>query len=77
MSIELDNLRTKLVAAQNARHLLMIGKMPERISYAGRETQFTKAELPQLNAYIADLTAAVAKLEGVATPRSKPILLGF
>lgn len=67
-----------LSAAQAARHKLLIGGGVVKVSYqqgeGGKAVEYTKADLPALNAYISELQAA---LGNVTTPTRRAIGVVF
>lgn len=73
---DLDTLRSWLTAAENARHLLAIGKATASVRYGDREVTYTKADLTSLDGYIADLRSQLSLLDG-APNRRRPINLTF
>jgi hypothetical protein len=61
--VPLATLQTWLLAAQTALQNLMIGALPQTVSYAqgegNRTVTYTRAQVPQLRAWIAQLQLAI------------------
>lgn len=54
--------------ALTVRHQLLLGKAMVSLGFGERRVEYTKAELPALDAYIAELRRAIA---GKAAPRGR------
>lgn len=60
----------KLTEARDAIHGLVLGKAVVAITFEGERTEFQKADLPKLRAYIRDLEAECG--EDTAASRRAP-----
>lgn len=65
----LSQLQTWLTEAEIARHKVRTGQSVELRTYAGRTLKYTAANADQLDAYIADLNAQIATLQGSSSKR--------
>lgn len=75
---DLQTLQTRLIEAEAAYHKLLIGSGVQSINYEGRgAVTYTKADLPQLQVYIASLRSQIAQLQGCASAKQRPIVFGF
>lgn len=73
----LAQLQTWQTEAENARHALLTGSLVEELSSpSGEHVRYTKADLPRLEAYLADLKAQIASATPGKTPRG-PIAVSF
>lgn len=66
MAEDIETLRRRLAEAREARHALITGQAVASVSREGRATSYSKADLPALERYIADLERQVA---GAPPPR--------
>lgn len=74
---DLATLQTRLSEAEAALHKLSIGALRASVSYDGQTVTFTKAEMGELRAYIADLRSQIAALTATPAGRRRPLHLGF
>lgn len=56
-----------LAEAEAARQRLAIGDQPESVQQGDMRVTYTRAEIPQLDAYIANLKAQIVAAGGVST----------
>lgn len=66
-------LRTWLSEAYAARHKLVTGSQVERLQHGDTSTQFTRATLSDLDAYIASLQSQLAGADAAPTQVRRPI----
>lgn len=59
MSLTTDE-AARLATLKTVRDKLMLGQLPERVSYNGFDTQFTKADLTKIEGEIAKLESKAA-----------------
>lgn len=50
----------KIAEAETALHKLMMGSVREEVQYDGKRVRFTKADIPKLKGYVAELKAEKA-----------------
>lgn len=68
-----EELQTRLTEAETALHRLMTGQSTARISYDGRDVEYTRAKVGDLRAYISELKSSL----GLTGGRKKAILARF
>jgi len=66
MAIDTATLELNLSQAQAALHKVMIGGKAVRVQYDGGETEFTRANAPELRRYIRSLERQLGQASGVA-----------
>lgn len=66
-------LRTWLTQAESARHKLVTGSKVERLQHGDTSTQFTPANLADLDSYIASLKSQLAGADAAPTQVRRPI----
>lgn len=55
--------------AETALHRLAIGQSETSVSYEGKAVTYTRAMMGDLRAYLNDLKAQLAKIDGTSPPR--------
>ncbi|WP_409188432.1 gpW family head-tail joining protein [Bradyrhizobium sp. RDM4] len=66
-------LRAWLSQAETARHNLVTGSKVERLQHGDKSTQFTPANLSDLDSYIASLKSQLASADSAPTQVRRPI----
>lgn len=76
-SLDLEELRSRLSAALDAQHALLMGDQAVEVAQSpNRRTRFTEANADQLARYITALQSAIRAKESGASGRRGPIYLG-
>lgn len=70
---DLATLQTRLSEAESAYHRLMTGSLEESIGLGDMQVRYTRAEAPQLAAYISRLNGEIAALGGTTGARRRAI----
>lgn len=74
---DLATLQAWLSEAETARHKLLSGSLRQRVSYNGQDVTFAATDIGKLNAYISDLQARIAALNGDPRKTLRPIHFSF
>lgn len=72
-----ETLVTWLQEAQAARHAIMTGKKPSYISHGPTARTYKIDHLAELDAYIAELSGAIAAKDAGRTHARRPIHIGI
>jgi hypothetical protein len=70
---DITTLRTWLSEAETARHKLVTGSKVERLQHGDKSTQFTPANLADLDSYIGSLKSQIAFAAATPIQVRRPI----
>lgn len=73
LNLDTAQLQTWLSEALAARHQLAIGARTVAIQWEDRRQQYSEADVPALNRYIADLQTAITRKTTGGLPARRPI----
>lgn len=68
---DLATLQTRLTEAESAYHRLLTGSLEESIGLGDMQVRYTKAEAPNLAAYISSLRGQIIALGGATGARRR------